>query len=305
MSVASRNPFQALAEDGDDFQAAPVVKAPAAKAPAAQAPRNIPGAGQKTATRNPNPRGTNAAKNNRTGIVAESGADGEAQQRDVRGGGRGRSEGRGRGRGARGGRGRPFDRHSQTDRVDTPKNLHQGWGGDDGKRELDVEKKAEADAKAENLEANGAPAAEGEAKPEEKQPEEEEDKTMTLDEYLAAQAAKKASIAAPKVREAPADDSAWSNFGVKLEKPESDDYFAAKKAEKTRTRAQKEGKQLLEIEQRFDQPAGGRGRGTRGGRGGRGGDRGSTRGNGPRGRGARANNASVNLADKSAFPSLA
>ncbi|EPQ27528.1 uncharacterized protein PFL1_05066 [Pseudozyma flocculosa PF-1] len=259
MSVASRNPFMALAEDGDDFQAAPAAaKAPAAKAPAAQAPRNIPGAGQKTATRNPNPRGTNAAKNNRTGIPAEAGAEGEAQQRDVRGGRGGRSsEGRGRGaRGARGGRGRQFDRHSQTDRVDTQKNLHQGWGGDEPKRELDVEKKAEADAKAENIEANGAPAAEGEAKPEEEKPvEEEEDKTMTLDEYLAAQAEKRAALAAPKGREASKDDSAWSNFGVQVKKSEGDDYFAAKKDQKAKAKAQKEGKQFLEIEQRFDQPA--------------------------------------------------
>ncbi|CDU26324.1 related to RAY38 protein [Sporisorium scitamineum] len=269
MSVANKNPFAILGDDGEDVAAPKAAPAKAAAPAAAPAPqRNIPGAGnqRRGAPRNGAPR---AAAGGR--------------------GGRG-----GRGRGAP--RGRAFDRHSQTDRVDSQKAVAQGWGGEDGKKELDNEEKAEADAKAEGAEAVAAGAAAIPAEAE-KVSEEEEDKTMTLDQYLASKAGKKLNIESKAPREVSGDDSAWSKL-TKHEKEEAD-YFASTKTQKAKTRAQKEGKQLLDIEQTFNQPAV-----QRSGRGGaRGGNRGAGRGRG--GRGGRGNNASVNLADKNAFPSLA
>lgn len=282
--------------DDDDVPAPRAAPAKAAApAPAAQPQRNIPGAGnqRRGGARNGAPR-------------AAAGADaveGE-QQKDARAG-RGRNGesrgrgGRGRGRGAP--RGRAFDRHSQTDRVDSQKAVAQAWGGEDGEKELDNEQKAEADAKAEGAEAGAAAAAPIEA---EKAPEEEEDKTMTLDQYLAAKAGKKLNIESKAPREVATDDSAYSKFS-KHQKEEAE-YFAATKTQKAKSRAQKEGKQVLEIEQTFNQPAvqrGGRGGARGGSRGAPRGERGAGRGRG--GRGGRGGNASVNLADQSAFPSLA
>lgn len=76
------------------------------------------------------------------------------------------NRGRGSGRGARGGRGAGrggrLDRHSATgiqfvlldlcqadSCSDSDKKEHQGWGGDEGKRELEAENEGKADAKAE------------------------------------------------------------------------------------------------------------------------------------------------------------
>lgn len=268
MSVANKNPFAILGDDGEDVAAAKA----AAPAAAAQPQRNIPGAGNQR-------RG--GARNGAARVAPSADAAEGEQQKDPRGGrprngeSRGRG-GRGRGRGAP--RGRAFDRHSQTDRVDSQKAVSQAWGGEDGKKELDVEQKAEADAKAEGAEAAVATPAE------EKAPE-EEDKTLTLDQYLAAQANKKLNIESKTPREV-SDDSAYAKF-AKHEKQE-EEYFASTKTQKTKSRTHKE-KQILEIEQTFNQPAVQRSS--------RGGNRGAGRG--------RGNNASVNLADKNAFPSLA
>ncbi|SPO24483.1 related to RAY38 protein [Ustilago trichophora] len=298
MSVANRNPFAILGDDGEDVAAPRAAPAQAAAPAAAPQPqRNIPGAGnqRRGGARNGAPRAERGA---------DAAVEGE-QQKDARGGrarngeSRGRG-GRGHGRGAP--RGRAFDRHSQTDRVDSQKAVAQGWGGEDGKKELDAEQKAEADAQAEGAEGAAAAATPVEA---EKVAEEEEDKTMTLDQYLAAKAGKKLNIESKAPREVASDESAWSKL-TKHEKEEAD-YFASTKTQKTKTRTQKEGKQLLDIEQTFNQPAvqrSGRGGGRGGARGGAPrGERGAGRGRG--GRGGRGANASVNLADKNAFPSLA
>ncbi|PWY99395.1 hypothetical protein BCV70DRAFT_217760 [Testicularia cyperi] len=297
MSVANKNPFALLSDDGEP---APVAAAPAkaAQAPAAQAARSIPGAAnsRRGGARNGAPRAEQGA---------DAPADGEKRDNRRRGGeGRGRGAPRGRGRG---GRGRPFDRHSQTDRVDSQKQVAQGWGGEDGKKELESEEKAEADAKAEGAEngtAAAAAAATDRAAEVEKVPEEEEDKTMTLDQYLAAKAGKKLNIESKAPRAVASDDSAYSKL-TKLESKE-EEYFAATKTQKLRSRPQKEGKQILEIEQTFNQPA----VQQRGGRGGRGGSRGAPRGErgasrGRGGRGGRGSGAQVNLADNAAFPKLA
>lgn len=129
---------------------------------------------------------------------------------------------------------------------------------------------------------------------------------MTLDEYLASKAGKKLNVESKAPRQVNNDESAYAKL-TKHQKEEAE-YFAATKAQKTKARTQKEGKQFLEIEQTFSQPATAQ-RGGRGGReGGRGrgaprGERGAARGRG--GRGGRGGNASVNLSDNAAFPSLA
>lgn len=205
-------------------------------------------------------------------------------------------------------------------RSDSEKNLHQGWGGDDGERELKAEQDAAADAKAENKpEANGessewdapateaapAAAADGEAAPAE-----EVDNTKTYEEYLADLAAKKANLGGKNAGPREVEADKWEGFGAKVVKSQSggDEYFVAggKTAASSKPREKKQ-KEILEIEQTFNRPPvagrGGRGgprggprEGGRGGRGARGGARG--------GRGGRGGNSNVNLDDQRAFPSL-
>ncbi|KAK0522017.1 hypothetical protein OC834_006445 [Tilletia horrida] len=351
MSVASQNPFALLREDGDDSPApvaapkaaaaAPTTTPAAPRAGTSTAPPNnrnaVPGSGGRS-----NPRGTGSyprggARGGARSGAAPAGAGAEeegapARTREPRGdrGGRG---GRGRGRG---GRGRPFDRHSQTGKEDTEKRIAQGWGGDDAKRELDSEDKAVQDA---NAEKNGdGPIANGDAPAEGKEgeaaskdatpaiPEEEVDNTKTLDQYLAEQTAKRATLGASKEVRSAQDDQ-WKDFGTPLVKnTEGEAYYlktkedASAKAAAGRGSARKE-KQFLEIDRTFSTPAGGaggrggrgRGEGRGGYRGGRGGEGGAGRGaaagagRGGRGRGGASRggaNAGVNLSDQSAFPSL-
>lgn len=98
--------------------------------------------------------------------------------------GEGRGRGRGRGlRGGRGGRGREYDRHSGTGRMyvtqfpitfsdlaqpftltsDSDKQIHKGWGDDEGGAELKAEEAGTTDAQAEGAGAStddwGAPPA--------------------------------------------------------------------------------------------------------------------------------------------------
>ncbi|KAF8591871.1 hypothetical protein K439DRAFT_1643873 [Ramaria rubella] len=146
--------------------------------------------------------------------------------------------------------------------------------------------------------------------------EEEEDNSLTLDEYLA-QKAKAEGTAVPKieaVRRANegVDESLWKDAVPLSKAKEEDNYFVGKTKSAPKARAKKEEKVHIEIEARFERPDRGRGRGGRGGRGGdRGGDR--PRGGGGRGRGGPRGGAhenvpaqqDVNVADQSAFPSLA
>jgi len=152
--------------------------------------------------------------------------------------------------------------------------------------------------------------ADGEAKPERRprrdaEPE-EEDNTLTLDQYLAQQ--KEKDTVVPKLETRKANDGADDIFkdAVALSKNEEEDaYFVGKSKSTPKTRAKKEEKVYLEIDARFERPdRGGRGRG-RGGEG-RGGDR--ARGNRARGaaRAGRQNGNApvVNVDDQTAFPSL-
>ncbi|KZT06931.1 uncharacterized protein LAESUDRAFT_725682 [Laetiporus sulphureus 93-53] len=341
MSVASKNPFALLEADQDNSRPSSPVNTPAppkaAPAPAAAARGAQRGRGG-PASRGGRyyPRGGKAAPREGQEQTQEAPVEGETPRRKFEGEGRGRGRGRGRGdRGARGGRGRQFDKHSQTGKIDTEKQVHQGWGADEGEAELKVETAAETDAAAEafsppadadawaaptNDNWGEAPAVTEEvAAPEpEKAGEgrrgrdrevEEEDNTLTLDEYLRQQREKELDLV-PKLETRKAnegDDSIWKDAVVVNKKDEEESaYFVGKsKATGHKARPKKEEKVYLEIDARFERPArGGRGRGgdrgDRGDRGGRG------RGRGGRGR-ANGNGAAavVDVDDQAAFPSLA
>ncbi|KAJ8455081.1 hypothetical protein ONZ45_g19058 [Pleurotus djamor] len=309
MSVATKNPF-ALLDDADNSRpSTPPPKAQEAPAPAATR-------GQQKSRGGPASRG--GKYYNRGGARATpkdaNGVDevpGEGQRR-ADGENRGRGRGRGRG-GNRGGRGRQYDRHSATGKTDSDKKVHQGWGGDDGNTELKAEEAATQDEW--GTPDTGAPAAEGDAadkgaaggdkegRPRKEREVEEEDNTLTLEQYRAQQ---KDLAGVPKLETRKANDGAegdiWKD-AVPLTKGESEDaYFVGKTKSAPKARGPKAEKVFLEIDAHFDRPdrgGRGRGRGDRG-RGGRGGGRG-----GPRG-GRNTNNAqTVNVDDEAAFPSLA
>ncbi|KAH8102626.1 hypothetical protein BXZ70DRAFT_929264 [Cristinia sonorae] len=336
MSVATRNPF-ALLDDDASRPSTPPTTAPKAEA----APTTQPATrGGQRGRGGPAARGgryyqrggarTNAPREGETaeGTTADDAA-GDGKKR-FNGDGRGRGRGRGRGgeRG-RGGRGRANDRHSATGKTDSDKKIHQGWGGDEGDSELKVEVAAATDAAVEATNESGwgdaaastdawgsgeTPAATGDAaaapidgdKPaegrrREREPE-EEDNTLTLDQYKQAQ--KELDIV-PKLETRKAnegDDSFWKDAVVLGKKDEDEDaYFVGKtRSAATKARAKREEKVFLEIDARFERPRGGRGRGSS--------DRGD-RGRGGRGRGrGRANGSSapaLNVNDQEAFPSLA
>ncbi|KAJ7103488.1 hypothetical protein B0H15DRAFT_215417 [Mycena belliarum] len=344
MSVATKNPFALLEADDSSRPSSPVPAkaAPAAPVPAApprgaQKPRGGPAArGGKYYARGAAKAG--ARTDDGAGNLNQNGIEDAPQDRKFDGRGRGRGA-RGGARGGRGGR--QFDKHSQTGKVDSEKKVNQGWGADEGTAELKAEQAAVSDANAEAAPAGGewgataagasewdapagnaewtAPAgdaaaadAEGAAKPEregrpprrEREPE-EEDNTLTLEQYLAQQKDKDSLI--PKieaVRQANegADADLWKG-AVALDKGEEDAYFVGKSKSAPKARTKKEEKVFLEIEARFERPSRGgpRGRGgdDRGGRG-----RGVARGRGgPRGRPAGGAPA-VNVDDEKAFPSL-
>lgn len=332
MSVATKNPFALLDAEGASRSSSPTPAqappAPPAPARSNQKPRGGPAArggkyyarGGKPAPKDANP--------NQNGIEEPVVADGQKRFEN-------RGRGRGGARGApRGGR-RPFDKHSQTGKTDSDKKIQQSWGGADGETELKNEQAASADAAVEGNEwaadtaaaasdwntpaadwsapaagTDAAPAAEGdkpEGRPRREREPEEEDNTLTLDQYLAQQKEKESAIpkiAATRQANEGADANIWKDV-VALEKNEGDAYFVGKSKSAPKARAKKEEKVFLEIDARFERPdRGGRGRGGRGGD--RGGDRarGAGRGRGAA-RGSRPGNpAAINVDDESAFPSL-
>jgi len=133
---------------------------------------------------------------------------------------------------------------------DSEKKINQGWGANQGKAELTAETQAEADATKESGEGAAAAAAddwgvsatpaaadaEGDAavngSPTEKTRKfvEEEDNSLTLDEYLAQ---KKESAVVPKieaVRRANegADESQWKDIVPLSKEKEDENYFVGK-----------------------------------------------------------------------------
>ncbi|KAG1757521.1 hypothetical protein EDB19DRAFT_1924371 [Suillus lakei] len=286
MSVATRNPFALLDEDRSSTP--PPAAEPAAPAPAAQAqPTRGRGRG------GPASRGGRYYPRGGAAPPASPPTDdqpaAEPKPRRCE-----RKEGRGRGRGRGWGP------------CDSDKKVHNSWGGDDGETERKTEEAATNDVIAENT-ASGlndwnAPAADqkvpkslnhGERRERRGDREEEEDNTLTFDQYLAQ---KRELDIVPKL-----------DGAAPLQKKAEDlEYFAAKTKSAPKTRTKKDEKVFIEIEARFERP-------SRGGRGGRGGDRGGERGRGERGRGrggrgrGGANGYAatpVNVDDESAFPSL-
>ncbi|KAF9229326.1 hypothetical protein BS17DRAFT_798904 [Gyrodon lividus] len=156
--------------------------------------------------------------------------------------------------------------------------------------------------------ADGTPAADGE-KPDggrrKEREGEEEDNTLTFDQYLAQQKEKESAIV-PKLEARKANDGAndtiWDG-ATRLEKGDAEAYFTGKTKSAPKARTEKKEKVFIEIEARFERP-------SRGGRG-RGGDRGEGRARGGRGRGGRGRGgangtsaATVSVDDETAFPSL-
>jgi len=319
MSVATKNPFALLDEDASSSPA-PASKGQTSAAPAASTPSR----GNQRGRGGPASRGgryyqrggANAGTQKEITAQEEPPVGSESTRRKYDGD---RGRGRGRGRGGPRGRGRTFDKHSATGKTDSDKKVHQSWGGDEGNAELKAEQAAASDAANEaNATTNdwgaeatagdwGAPAPSGEEaaptdgdKPESRRRdrEEEDDNTLTLEEYLAQR--KESSAIPTKLEARKVDDQAWEGASL-IKKGEEEEYFAAKTKTNTKPRAEKKEKVFIEIEARFERPArGGRGRGGDRGRGERGG-----RGRGGRGRGgANGIAASVDMDDQTAFPSL-
>jgi len=324
MSVATKNPFALLEAESTSRPSSPppTTQAPPAPARGSQKPRGGPAArGGKYYSRGGGPAKppSNDANPNQSGIEEPIAVEGQR---------RFDNRGRGRGRGApRGGR-RPFDKHSQTGKTDSDKKIQQSWGGADGNTELKNEEEATVDAVVEGnnewaaesapttdwgtpaaaIDTPTAATAEGdkpEGRPRREREPEEEDNTLTLDQYLAQQKDKESII--PKLegtRQANegADASIWKD-AVPLQKEEEDAYFVGKGKTAPKARTKKDEKVFIEIEARFDRPDRGRGRGGRGGD--RGGDRarGGNRGRGGA-RGGRQPTGPVNVDDQTAFPSL-
>ncbi|PBK77251.1 uncharacterized protein ARMOST_09052 [Armillaria ostoyae] len=339
MSVATKNPFALL--DEEDARPTTPPPQPKQEAPAPARTNQKPRGGPASRGGKYYQRGGKSAP--RDGNPTQDGAQDPVSpegQRKFEGRGRGRG---GRG-GGRGGRGRPFDRQSQTGKTDSDKKVHQGWGGDDGPTELKQEEAAVTDAVVEgsgewaapNAASGGdwgapapggdwgAPAPGGDAwetpatgdatadtaapvdKPPRKEREEEEDNTLTLDQYLAQQKSKEGILPKPEARKAnEGTEGDLFKGATLLAKPEEEEsYFVGKAKPSAKARAKKEEKVYLEIDARFDRPAprGGRGRGRggegRGGSRGRGGNRGAHNGTAPSAAPV------VNVDDETAFPSL-
>lgn len=168
-------------------------------------------------------------------------------------------------------------------------------------------------------EAAPAPAAaEGEGRParrggdrDAREPE-EEDNTVSYDQYLAQKAAEESALPklAPRSANEGVDESQWKD-AVEVTKPEEDAYFAPKAKSAPKQKAKKEEKVYIEIDARFERPRGGGDRGRGGDRGSRGGGRGRGDNGGGRGRGGGDRGprggrgpAGVDVADEKAFPSL-
>ncbi|ESZ96924.1 hypothetical protein SBOR_2718 [Sclerotinia borealis F-4128] len=285
-------------------------EAPAAKAPVAdgRGARRGGFAGNEGAFRD-----RNAGSANNQGKPTD---DSVRQDRHPR-----REGGAGRGRGGARGGGK-FDRHSRGVGGDSEKQAAHGWGAPEGGAELADEQAGDAIAKTEAKEVVEAPA---EAVAEDVEP---EDNSISYTDYLAQLEEKRAALGAatPEARKPDSKlDKKWANAKA-IAKEEEEDFVAGTGGKAKRER-QRVSKQVLEIDQRYVEPAERGGGGARGGfRGGRGrgdgpprGDRGGFRGRGEGGRGrARGDrgpprqsaprnagtSASIQIEDKSAFPSL-
>lgn len=312
MSVATKNPF-ALLDDEDASRPSTPPPAPAQAAPPPTRGSQKPRAAPSSRGGKYYPRGGGAKlppKDANQSPAEEPASDNQRKSEGGRARGRG-SRGGGPGRGGR----RPYDRHSQTGKTDSDKKLHQGWGGDDGNTELKAEEAATVDAAVEatpESPAQDAPEGTQEDKPEAARPRrerepEEEDTTLTLDQYLAQKKEKDTNV--PKLeatRQANegVGDEIWKDATVLTKNEDEESYFVGKTKSTHKARSKKEEKVFIEIDGRFDRSDRGRGRGRGdrargGGGGGRG--RGGARGGRQNGTGGPA----LDVDDQTAFPSLA
>lgn len=122
---------------------------------------------------------------------------------------------------------------------DSDKKVHQGWGGDEGNTELKAEEAAANDAAAEaapdTAALDGAEPTTTEdktegARPRREREPEEEDTTLTLDQYLAQRKDQETNL--PKIeetRQANEGGSDWQDAAVVLSKSEEgESYFVGK-----------------------------------------------------------------------------
>lgn len=320
-NVASKNQFDILGNDlGEESDPEPtrVVDKPLPRTTKRNAPDVAPQA----------PRGhERGGQASRGGGFRANDADREGLRADRHPGrlaGGSREDGTYEGRGARGGRGRRGardDRHSRTGRVDTEKEVAQGWGRQTGDAEWTDEKAGEAIAQADEkaagveTEPDGPVGAEGnhpggDADPPAANEEPEPvDNTKSYADYLAELAEKRLALGAPEARKPNenAQSEKWAQ-AKELKRNDEEDEFIAGSGPKAKRDRQRKEKNYIDIEHRPMEPPragrGGRGRGE--GRGeyrgrGRGEGRGNYRRGGGGGRGA---DESVNLDDPAAFPTL-
>ncbi|KAI0480226.1 hypothetical protein GGR56DRAFT_625134 [Xylariaceae sp. FL0804] len=333
MSVASKNLFALLGNDEEDEQPSGPVKT-VDKPTMRTTKRNVepvapakPAAANTGARRAAGPGGNEGAFRDRNAGSASN--QRRATDEAFRGGPRG-----GRGARGRGGRGARFtrdldDRHAKGVASGSDKQAAQSWGPAEGEAEQKDEQAGEEMAQTELKEATAEDAEDANATPAEP-----EDKSVSYADYLAQQAEKKLALGENleirKPNEGSKADKKWAN-AKPLPKEGDEDYFAGSGGKAKRERERKT-KQVIDIDQRYIEPASTRG-GGRGGRGdggrgrggprgeGRGGGRGDGRGEGrgrgrgdfrggdfrggrpAGGRGENAN-ANINTKDESAFPSL-
>lgn len=319
MAVVSKNLFDLLGNDVEDSSSPAAPVKTVEKASTHTTKRNADGAAPttkapvNTGARRAGPGGNEGAfRDRQAGSDRNRGKPTDEAPRGDRRGGFGA-----RGRGGRGGRfpRTQDDRHSKSGNVDTEKATAAGWGAAEGDAELKDEQAGEAIAQAEKKEGDAEATAEV--------PEEEEDKHITLDQYLAQVAEQKLALEAAgtpalrKANEGVKENKKWATAKA-LTKDDGEDYFAGTGGKAKRERERKV-KQVVEIDQRYVEPDRG------GGRGGRGGPRGGGRGDGARGDGARGRGRGaprggdfrggrggnrgestkpINANDESAFPSL-
>lgn len=271
MSV-SRNPFSALDEDYDPNAPREEAKPKVVES----APKEV--VAKQTTSKKRDPARQTAGENRRSGdYVPRGGRSGkprdpanasESFSKDKSVGhnanaanpvedtaGRGTARGRGRGRGSRGGR--EYDRRNASGKTDTAKATEQSWGN---------EAEAQQSATAEPVDAQdpAAPEAqEGDVKASGAAQEEEEDNTVSYEDYLKQKAEKALNIASLSIRQANegADDSKWGKEQFSRQ-GDKDEYFAGvQKSGKGGSQKERKVKETLEIEQQFYQAPSTRGRG--------------------------------------------
>ncbi|KAJ1959577.1 hypothetical protein IWQ62_004554 [Dispira parvispora] len=297
-SVASRNPFDLLAQEAGD-------------SPAKRGPKDT-----KNTTAKPKKETTSQASSSQATDKSRTRASETRPRRDYpsRGGiktvsprdllARGDSEtgtpfaerssrgarsargGRGRGRGGRGGD--SMDRHSRTGMYDSTKKINQGWGKPvEGSAPLNPDEPA-----AQKEEATGDEAKKGE----EQVAEEPAEVIKTLDDFKK-ESAKAAALAAKPARKANEGVTDPKLQGGEVLENTQEEFFSAKNASKSSRKAKaRKSKVLVDIEQRFNA--------TR-----RGGHREDRPSRGRGGRGGSSSNRSaaggaVNVQDERAFPTL-